>query len=114
MNSVMDDHELLREYVGSESQEAFRELVDRHLPMVYSTARRLVGDAHLAEEVAQEVFATLAQKGATITVVQVVGGWLYHTARNLALHAIRSEQRRREREQTAASMQALHSLEAVS
>ncbi len=54
----MDDHELLREYIRSRSQEAFRQLVDRHLAMVLSAAQRLVGDAHLAEEVAQGVTIT--------------------------------------------------------
>jgi hypothetical protein len=36
-----------------------------------------------------------------------MGGWLYNTTRNLALHAVRTEQRRREREQTAFVMQTL-------
>jgi hypothetical protein len=62
----MDDRELLDAFVNSRSQAAFRELVDRHLPVVYSAARRLVRDAHLAEEVAQSVFTTLAQKADSI------------------------------------------------
>ena len=45
----MDDRELLDEFVKARSQSAFRELVERHLPVVYSAARRLVRDAHLAE-----------------------------------------------------------------
>ena len=101
----MDDHELLRAYVQGRSQAAFREIVDRHLGMVYSAAWRMVHDAHLAEEVAQSVFATLAQKVASVTPSQSVGGWLYNTTRHLALHAVRREQRRRQREQTAATMQ---------
>ena len=103
----MDDHELLRTYVQSRSEEAFRELLNRHLPMVYSAAQRMVCDAHLAEEIAQNVFTTLSRKGASVRPPQVIGGWLYNTTRNLALQAIRSEQRRRVREQTAADMQSL-------
>jgi len=103
----MDDRELLRDYVERRSQEAFRQLVDRHLPMVYSAARRMVRDAHLAEDVAQSVFTTLAQKAESLGPPQVVGGWLYNTTRHLALHAVRAEQRRREREQTAFAMQTL-------
>src|SRR5262245_5694966 len=103
----MDDRALLKEFVSSRSQSAFHELVDRHLPVVYSTARRLVRDVHLAEEVAQSVFTTLAQKANSIQPPQVLGGWLYNTTRHLAMHAIRTEQRRREREQTAAAMQTL-------
>ena len=103
----MDDRELLDEFVKARSQNAFRELVERHLPVVYSAARRLVRDAHLAEEVAQSVFTTLAQKAGSIRPPQVLGGWLYNTTRHLAMHAVRTEQRRREREQTAFAMQSL-------
>lgn len=103
----MDDRELLDEFVKARSQGAFRELVGRHLPVVYSAARRLVRDAHLAEEVAQSVFSTLAQKADSIRPPQVLGGWLYNTTRHLAMHAVRTEQRRREREQTAFAMQSL-------
>jgi RNA polymerase sigma factor (sigma-70 family) len=101
----MDDRELLDEFVKARSQGAFRELVERHLPVVYSAARRMVRDSHLAEEVAQSVFTMLAQKADSIRPPQVLGGWLYNTTRHLAMHAVRTEQRRREREQTAFAMQ---------
>ncbi|HWN94151.1 MAG TPA: sigma-70 family RNA polymerase sigma factor [Methylomirabilota bacterium] len=103
----MDDRELLDEFVKARSQSAFRELVARHLGVVYSAARRMVRDSHLAEEVAQSVFTTLAQKAESIRPPQVLGGWLYNTTRHLAMHAVRTEVRRREREQTAYAMQAL-------
>src|SRR4026207_2540666 len=103
----MEDRALLDEFVRSRSQSAFRELVTRHLPVVYSTARRLVRDSHLAEEVAQAVFTTLSQKAESIQPTQVIGGWLYNTTRHLAMHAVRTEQRRREREQIACAMQSL-------
>src|SRR6267143_1162384 len=101
----MDDRELLDEFVKDQSQSAFRELVERHLPVVYSAARRMVRNSHLAEEVAQAVFTTLAQKAQTIRPPQVLGGWLYNTTRHLAMHAVRTEQRRHEREQVAFAMQ---------
>jgi DNA-directed RNA polymerase specialized sigma24 family protein len=53
----MQDAELLREYVTSGSDVAFAELVDRYVDFVYSTARRQLGNAQLAEEVAQAVFS---------------------------------------------------------
>lgn len=105
----MDDRELLDAFVKEHSQSAFRELVERHLPVVYSAARRMVRDSHLAEEIAQSVFTTLAQKAQTIRPPQVLGGWLYNTTRHLAMHAVRGEQRRREREQTAVAMQTFES-----
>lgn len=100
----MDDHALLQDYARNRSQEAFRQLVDRHLRMVYGAAHRIVRDAHLAEEVAQNVFTLLAAKAAGIVPPQVVAGWLYNSTRHLAMHCVRSEQRRREREETAAAM----------
>jgi hypothetical protein len=46
-----DDAQTLRRYAENGSEEAFRELVDRHLSMVYSTALRVVGgDVQLAED----------------------------------------------------------------
>src|SRR5205814_7413907 len=105
----MEDRELLDEFVKNRSQSAFRDLVQRNLPVVYSAAQRMVRDSHLAEEIAQSVFTTLAQKAETIRPPQVLGGWLYNTTRHLAMHAVRTEQRRREREQTAVAMQTLES-----
>jgi RNA polymerase sigma factor (sigma-70 family) len=104
----MDDHQLLEEFRSSRSQESFRRLMERHLPMVYSTACRLVLDGSLAQDVAQNVFHTLLQKADSIRPPQVVGGWLYNTTRHIAMHTIRSERRRREREQAAADLQSLH------
>jgi RNA polymerase sigma factor (sigma-70 family) len=109
----MDDRELLDEFVKTGSQGAFRELVERHLPVVYWAARRLVRDAHLAEEVAQSVFTTFAQKAALVRPPQVLSGWLYNTTRHLAMHAVRTEQRRRERETTAFAMQSLEQIPAA-
>src|SRR6185503_1543285 len=104
----MEDRELLDEFVKSGSQSAFRELVTRHLPVIYSAAWRMVRDPHLAEEVAQSVFTTLALKAKSIRSPQVLGGWLYNTTRHFAMHAVRTEQRRRQREQIACAMQTLH------
>lgn len=99
-----DDRHLLRKYAEARSQEAFRELVERHIAMVYAAACRTTRDTHLAEDVAQRVFATLAQKAAQLKAAQTVGGWLYNTTRYLAMRTTRAEQRRREREQAAAQM----------
>jgi RNA polymerase sigma factor (sigma-70 family) len=103
----MDDHMLLQEFRSSRSQEAFRRLMERHLPMVYSAACRMVLDCNLAQDVAQNVFLTFSQKADTIHPPQVVGGWLYNTTRHMAMHTVRGEQRRREREQAAAALQSL-------
>jgi len=98
------DAELLAAFARNRDEDAFRELVRRHLGMVFATARRLVGDAHEAEEIAQTVFQLFAEKAGTIGAGQSLAGWLYHAARHHALHRVRSEGRRRQREQLAAAM----------
>ena len=57
---TLSDSELLGEYARHNSQDAFAELVQRYVDLVYSTALRQVGgDAHLAQDVAQNVFTAL-------------------------------------------------------
>src|SRR2546430_17024464 len=61
-----DDMALLRRYVDLGSQEAFSELVRRHLPWVHATCRKALGDRHTAEDAAQAVFIILARRAWTI------------------------------------------------
>ena len=51
--------QLLRAYAEKRSEPAFSELVRRHVDFVYSAARRMVCDPHLAEDVTQGVFIVL-------------------------------------------------------
>jgi DNA-directed RNA polymerase specialized sigma24 family protein len=63
-----DDAQLLRRYVDYRAEDAFTELVRRHVRLVYSCALRSVGhDAHLAEDVTQMVFTDLARKAPSLT-----------------------------------------------
>jgi RNA polymerase sigma factor (sigma-70 family) len=101
----MDDMELLRGFTERGSESAFRGLVERHLPLVIGTARRITGDLSLAEEVAQAVFVLLARKACTLGSQTILPGWLYRTTCFVAIRARRSEQRRRRREQEAVTMQ---------
>ncbi|HAV62016.1 MAG TPA: hypothetical protein DCY13_06590, partial [Verrucomicrobiales bacterium] len=101
------DRELLQAFLGSKSEEAFRQLVGRHLPMVLGTARRMLANEQAAEEVAQNTFALLARKARSLTPEQSLGGWLHRAARNECLHVQRAEGRRRQREETAATMNAI-------
>jgi RNA polymerase sigma factor (sigma-70 family) len=91
------DQELLRAFVRERSEDAFRRMVNRHLNLVFATARRILGDPQLAEEIAQGVFLLLARKAGDIGNQQPLAGWLYHTARHHALNASRAEGRRRQR-----------------
>jgi RNA polymerase sigma factor (sigma-70 family) len=103
MNSLTDQ-QLLRDYAGSRSEAAFAELVRRHIDLVYSAALRMVRDPHLAEDVTQGAFVALAQNAKQLTNRPLLAGWLHRTSQNLAANAVRTEVRRRVREQKSAAM----------
>jgi RNA polymerase sigma factor (sigma-70 family) len=103
----LTDQELLRDYTGRRSETAFAELVRRHVDFVYSATLRMVRDTHLAEDVTQGVFVALAQNARQLTDHPVLSGWLHRTAQNLAANTVRSDVRRRAREQEAVAMNEL-------
>ena len=107
----LTDQQLLREYAGQRSEAAFAELVRRYVDLVYSAARRMVCDAHLAEDVTQGAFVALASNAAQLTDRPVLSGWLHRTAQNLASKVVRTDVRRRAREQEVAAMNELLSAE---
>jgi len=100
----MNDQDLLREYARNGSEAAFAALVQRHIDLVYSAAQRMVIDPHLAEDVSQEVFLTVAKSAEKLQHCVVLAGWLHRTTRNLAGTTVRTEIRRRARENKAAIM----------
>jgi RNA polymerase sigma factor (sigma-70 family) len=101
------DAQLLRAYAERCSDAAFAELVRRHIDLVHSAARRMVGDTHLAEDVTQATFLALSKNAAQLTDRPVLAGWLHRTAQNIAAQTVRTAVRRRAREQEAAAMNEL-------
>lgn len=102
---MIDDPTLLRRYIEDASQAAFSDLVRRHLPLVYSAAlRRLNGDTHRAEDIAQSVFCALARDARKLARHPSLTGWLYTTTRNAVIDTLRRESHRRTREQEASLM----------
>jgi len=94
------DGELLQRYAETRSEDAFAELVRRHVNLVYSAALRQVnGDAPLAQDVAQTVFVDLARKAARLSRRATLTGWLYTSTHFAAAKAVRTETRRRRREE---------------
>ncbi len=93
------DAELLRRYANTRAEDAFAEIVRRHLKLVYFAACRRTGDPQLAEDVAQQVFTALARDAAALSRHAVLTGWLYTTTRFVAANLLRTERRRQAREQ---------------
>jgi len=105
--TTQTDQQLLREYTGRRSEAAFAELVRRHVDLVYSAALRMVCDSHLAEDVTQGAFVALARSASQLTARAVLSGWLHRTAQNIAAQTVRTDVRRRAREQEAVTMNEL-------
>ena len=55
------DSELLSRYARQHVEDAFAELVRRHVGLVYSAALRQAHSPQLAEEVSQSVFTDLSR-----------------------------------------------------
>lgn len=91
------DQELLERWVTRHDAEAFKDLTARYAGMVYATCRRILGNDTDAEDVTQECFMTLAREGQTPA--SYLGPWLHRVATNRSLNWIRSETRRKKREQ---------------
>jgi len=104
---MKDDATLLRRYSEDGSEAAFSELVHRHVDLVYSAAlRRTSGDSHLAADVSQRVFATLARNARKLSRHTVLEAWLHTATRNASLNLMISEQRRKFREAEATEQEA--------
>lgn len=78
------DPELLRRWQSGD-ETAFTSLVQRHQAMVVAVARRVLGDHHAAEDVAQAAFLVLARKASSlVNGGSDIGGWLHRVTRDLA------------------------------
>jgi RNA polymerase sigma factor (sigma-70 family) len=107
------DAELLALYLDGRSQAVFTELVRRHLSLVYHAAlRRVGGDRHLAEDVAQGVFADLARKASSLEGRTNLAGWLYTSTRYAAAQTVRTERRRKNREMETHAMNEINAPQA--
>jgi len=100
------DNQLLERYARDGSEPAFRELVERHINLVYSAALR-ESNASLAEDVTQAVFSELARHAAKLVGHPALAGWLYTCVRRKTANVWRAEGRRKRREQEAFLMNEL-------
>lgn len=85
-----EETELLARVAAGES-EAFRGLVDRHLPTVLAIARRMLRDDAEAEDVAQETMLRLWRNAAGLELgPHGVRPWLRRVASNLCIDRVRA------------------------
>jgi RNA polymerase sigma factor (sigma-70 family) len=96
------DWALLDSFAANRDEAAFTELVQRHAGLVIGVCRRLLRDAHEAEDVFQAAFMVLARKAGAFSRRESLAGWLYRVTYRLALRARTRAGQRRLREKTDA------------
>ena len=89
------DRYLLERFVTAQDQAAFAALLQRHGPMVLGVCRRLLHDAHEAEDAFQATFLVLVHKARSIGRPELLGPWLHgvacHTAARAPSHSWQPE-----------------------
>src|SRR5436190_12130776 len=86
------DVELVRAYRDGEIH-AFEELHRRYVASIYRLVRRKLGDALLAEDIAQETFMKALRMMDRVDDSFNFGGWIHTVARNLCYDELRRRQR---------------------
>src|SRR6516164_1775910 len=84
---AVPDVQLVERFLTQRDESAFELLVWRHGAMVLGVCRRILGDAHEAEDAFQATFLVLARKAASAARHRSVGGWLHTVAYRVALRA---------------------------
>jgi RNA polymerase sigma-70 factor (ECF subfamily) len=92
------DQELLQRFTHANDTEAFAALVRRHGPMVLRACRRVLGNAHDAEDACQATFLALVHKAHSLAQPELLANWLTRVAHRTALKAKARIGRRRAQE----------------
>src|SRR5262245_48018459 len=96
------DRQLLERFASGRDEMAFTTLVGRHGPMVLGVCRRVLLNAHDAEDAFQATFLVLARKAGSVSRPEALGNWLYGVAYRTALEARTKAAKRRARERELA------------
>src|SRR5437016_2066128 len=94
----LTDGQLLERFLAQREEAAFEALVRRHGPMVLGVCRRILGNAHDAEDAFQGTFLVLVRKAAAFTKRETIGNWLHGVAYRTALKARAAAAKRRVKE----------------
>ena len=86
------DVDLVRAYRAGDVR-AFEELHRRYVASIYRLVRRKLGDALLAEDIAQETFMKALRMMDRVDESFNFGGWVHTVARNLCYDELRRRQR---------------------
>lgn len=90
------DEELLRDFNGAGSQEAFAEIYKRHARSIteYLSLRYFKRDEASAEDAVQQTFLKLSQQAASLDLDEPLQPWLFSVASHCAIDIQRARGRR--------------------
>jgi len=86
-NDELSDRTLLDRFVKTRDEDAFAAIVERHAGMALGICRRVLRNAHDAEDACQAAFLVLARKADSVRKKESLASWLhgvsFHVATNL-------------------------------
>jgi RNA polymerase sigma factor (sigma-70 family) len=94
------DSQLLESFLSRREGAAFEVLLRRHGPMVLSVCRRVLRNAHDAEDAFQATFLVLVRKAGSLRSRELLANWLYGVAYRTAMkaRAMNAKQRAKEKQ----------------
>ena len=101
MSDVIANVQPAKEFALTPAQAGgatFDAVFHEHYPRIVGLVARLTGDRGQAEEIASDVFCKLSRRGGIVQNRSEWMPWLYRVAMNAGLDALRSNARRRRRE----------------
>ncbi|MCD0503349.1 sigma-70 family RNA polymerase sigma factor [Bordetella petrii] len=88
------DYEAVLNACAAGRHEALEHLYRHESPRLLGVARRIVGDAALAEDIVHDAFVSIWKEAARFDPVRGSGrGWIYSITRHLALNFVRNHAR---------------------
>jgi RNA polymerase sigma factor (sigma-70 family) len=100
--AALTDGQLLERFLTTRDEAAVEVLVRRYGPLVFAAVRRVLHNAHTAEDAFQATFLVLIRKAPSLDRGKPLGPWLYTVAYRLALRARANELRQQRCEGQAA------------
>jgi RNA polymerase sigma factor (sigma-70 family) len=97
----VSDAQLLEAFLARREGATFEALLRRHGPMVLGVCRRVLRNAHDAEDAFQSTFLVLARKAGSVRSREVLASWLYGVAYRTSTKARAMNAKRRAKEREA-------------